>query len=169
MLSAYVDFMLAEAASTLGTTGDPKALLLSGVTKHLNYVRSWSLTTSEAAAINAFETAAQFNGRRDVYVALVGDNYDAASVKMNVIGKEYWISLFGSGVEAYNLYRRTGKPVNQQPGLLGANFGEFPRTFPYSSNHVNVNVNANVKPDGLKTKVFWDTNGASGFPSGFVY
>jgi hypothetical protein len=86
-----------------------------------------------------------------------------------VIGKEYWIALFGNGVESYNLYRRTGKPANAQPGLVGTNFGEFPRSWPYSANHVNVNVNASVKADGLASKVFWDTNGASGFPSGFVY
>jgi hypothetical protein len=169
MLSAWVDFMLAEAASTLGTTGDAKALMLSGIAKHIDYVRSWSVTTSEAAAINAFETAAQYTTKKTAYLALVGLNYDNASVKMNVIGKEYWIALFGNGVEGYNLYRRTGKPANAQPGLVGNNFGEFPRSWPYSANHVNVNVNASVKADGLKSKVFWDTNGASGWPNGFVY
>ena len=42
MLPAYVDFMLAEAALQLGTTGDPKVLMLSGITKHINYVRAFA-------------------------------------------------------------------------------------------------------------------------------
>ncbi len=161
MLPAYVDFMLAEAALTLGTNGDPRALMLSGATKHINFVRTWSLTTAEAAKIRAFQSDADFNSLRDQYVKTIGDDYDAASNKLRIIAREYWISLYGSGNEAYNLYRRTGQPDRMQPGQI-ANFGRFPRTFFYPADHINLNSNATQK-DNHDVRVFWDNN-----PIGFI-
>jgi hypothetical protein len=165
MLSAFVDFMLAEAALTLGTTGDAKQLLISGITKHINFVRTWSLTTQEAAKITAYIPDAAHADNRTRYVNKVSEDYDAAASqtdKMRVIAREYWIALYGNGLEAYNLYRRTGQPDGMQPGQI-PNFGNFPRTFLYPANTVERNKNAPQKPNGLKTKVFWDTN-----PDGFI-
>lgn len=165
MLSAFVDFMLAEAALTLGTTGDAKQLLISGITKHINFVRTWSLTTQEAAKITAYIPEAAHADNRTRYVNKVSEDYDAAASqtdKMRVIAREYWIALYGNGLEAYNLYRRTGQPDGMQPGQI-PNFGNFPRTFLYPANTVERNKNAPQKPNGLKTKVFWDTN-----PDGFI-
>ena len=34
--------------------------------------------------------------------------------KLNIIMKEYYIALWGNGVDAINNYRRTGKPDNMQ-------------------------------------------------------
>lgn len=161
MLTAFVDFMLAESALTLGTAGDPKALMMSGITKHINYVRSWSLGTAEAGKINAAGSQANFDAARDAYLAAVDADYDAETDKLNIIAREYWISLFGNGNEAYNLYRRTGRPNNMQPGQIPA-FGKFPRTFFYPDNHVNRNANAQQKPNHDVT-VFWDNN-----PAGFI-
>jgi Starch-binding associating with outer membrane/Susd and RagB outer membrane lipoprotein len=163
MLPSFVDFMLAEAALTLGTTGDAKALVASGITKSINFVRSWSLTTNQANKINAFETTAQFEAAKTKYLAAIAAEYTAAAdqtAKMKVIGREYWISLYGNGVEAYNLYRRTGQPSGMQPGLNPA-VGNFPRSFIYPSVYVNTNSNAKQKLD-FKVKVFWDNN-ADGF------
>ena len=164
MLPSYVDFMLAEAALTLGTTGDPKALMSSGITKSINFVRSWSLTTNQAAKINAFESATNFETNRNKYVTKVTTEFDGSSTenaKMKVIGREYWIALYGNGVEAYNLYRRTGQPSGMQPGLNPA-VGNFPRSFIYPSVYVNTNSNAKQKAN-FKVKVFWDNN-----PDGFI-
>ncbi|HLO43014.1 MAG TPA: SusD/RagB family nutrient-binding outer membrane lipoprotein [Leadbetterella sp.] len=165
MLPAFVDFMLAEAAITLGTAGDPKALITSGITKSINFVRSWSLTTNQAAKINAFESATTFEANRTKYLAAIAAKYDAATTetaKMNLLGREYWIALYGNGVEAYNLYRRTGQPSGMQPGLNPA-VGNFPRSFIYPSVYVNTNSNAKQKAD-FKVKVFWDNN-----PDGFIF
>lgn len=162
MLAAYVDFMLAEAALTLGTTGDPKALLASGITKHINYVRAFSVATSESAAINAIFNDTEHARLRDNYVEFVNARYDAAAsadAKMNVIGREYWLALYGNGREAYDLLRRTGKPERLQPALE-ANPGPFIRSFLYPNNYMVTNTNAVQKPDNT-VQVFWDKNPGS--------
>ncbi|HMO38556.1 MAG TPA: SusD/RagB family nutrient-binding outer membrane lipoprotein [Saprospiraceae bacterium] len=164
MLASYVDFMRAEAALQLGTTGSPKDLMVAGATKHINFVRTWSLTTTEAAKIRAFQSDADYAADRDRYTAHISAEYDAAASnidRMRLIAREYWISLYGGGNEAYNLYRRTGQPDNMQPGQI-PNFGRFPRTFPYPDSHVNRNANAQQKPS-FDSKVFWDNN-----PDGFI-
>jgi hypothetical protein len=163
LLPSFVDFMLAESALTLGTAGDAKALIASGITKSMNFVRTWSLTTNQGPKITAFESTNTFDANRTKYLAAIASEYDAASTesaKMKVLGREYWISLYGNGVEAYNLYRRTGQTSGLQPGLQPA-VGNFPRSFIYPSVYVNTNSNAKQKAD-FKVKVFWDNN-ADGF------
>ncbi len=162
MLAAYVDFMLAESALTLGTTGDPKTLLLSGIQKHMNYVRAFAVGGAEGALINTFEPAATFTARVNNYLAFIGTQYDAQpnnDKKMNVIGREYWLSLFGNGMEAYNMYRRTGKPERLQPALEEKP-GPFVRSFLYPNNYIVTNTNA-VQKQNLAQQVFWDKNPAS--------
>lgn len=162
MLAAYVDFMLAEAAVTLGTTGDGKALMLSGIKKHMDYVRAFAVAGAEGATISAFETAAAFTGKVTNYQNFVAAQYDAAAsndAKMNVIGREYWLSLYGNGKESFDLYRRTGKPARMQPGLEAVT-GPFVRSFLYPNNYMVTNTNA-VQKQNLATQVFWDKNPAS--------
>lgn len=162
MLAAYVDFMLAEAALTLGTTGNAKTYLLSGITKHMNYVRAFAVSGPEAGIINAFEPAATYSSRVTTYGNFVGAQYDAATTndtRMNVVGREYWLSLFGNGMESFNLYRRTGKPIRMQPALEDIP-GPFVRSFLYPNNYVVTNTNA-VQKANLGVQVFWDKNPAS--------
>jgi hypothetical protein len=162
MLAAYVDFMLAEAAITLGTTGTPKTLLLSGIQKHMDYVRAFAVAGAEGATISAFEPAATFTARVTNYKKYVEAQYDAAATndtKMNVVGREYWLSLFGNGLESYNLYRRTGKPTRMQPGLEAIT-GPFVRSFLYPNNYMVTNTKA-VQKQNLALQVFWDKNPAS--------
>lgn len=162
MLAAYVDFMLAESALVLGTTGDPKALLLSGIRKHINYVRSFSVAGAEGSVITAFEPNAAFERSRDNYITFVGTQYDAQpnnDKKLNVIAREYWLSLFGNGMEAFNMYRRTGKPERMQPALEERP-GPFVRSFLYPLNYMVTNTNA-VQKQNLAQQVFWDKNPAS--------
>ncbi|ERM81972.1 hypothetical protein P872_06915 [Rhodonellum psychrophilum GCM71 = DSM 17998] len=159
MLPAFVDFMLAEAIQTMdGVSGDPKALTLSGIKKHMDYVRAYSTSTADAAAITTFQPIAAFNTAVTNYLTFVASEWDAAPAgrKMNIIGREYWLSLYGSGNEAYNLYRRTGQPDGMQPGLI-ANFGDFPRSFFYPNNYLVTNTSASQKAS-QRLRVFWDTN-----------
>jgi len=165
MLAAYVNFMLAESALTLGTTGDPKELMLSGIRKHMAYVRSYSLSTADAGNVAAFYPEEEWADEVADYVTFVDNQYMAAGsndARLNVIGREYWLSLFGNGNEAYNLHRRTGKPNNMQPGLL-ASFGDYPRSFFYPNNYMVTN-NTAVQKGSQRERVFWDTN-----PEGFIY
>jgi hypothetical protein len=165
MLAAYVDFMLAESALELGTAGSPKDLMLSGIKKHMEYVRNWSETTQEGAVINAFTSDADYAESVEDYLAFVGDQYDAAPnvtlglpSKKYVIAREYWLSLFGNGTEAFNMYRRTGEPSIMQPGLE-TNPGTFPRSFFYPLNYLVTNTSAVQKADQA-VQVFWDNNPA---------
>jgi hypothetical protein len=156
MLSAYVDFMLAEAVQTMGVAGDAKALMLSGIKKQMEYVRTFSLASGEAGTVATFTPAADFTRSVDSYLAYVGKEFDSAPNKMFIIGREYWIALFGNGVESYNLYRRTGQPEKMQPGLE-TNAGTFPRSFFYPNIYMVTNTKAAQKAD-QGVKVFWDTN-----------
>jgi len=162
MLTAYVDFMLSEVALELNI-GNERTLLLSGITKHIDFVRTWSLTTAEASKITTFSPNAAHTAKRDSYIATVTTEFDAAvddEERLRIIAREYWISLFGNGNEAYNLYRRTGMPDNMQLGQI-PNFGKFPRTFFYPTDYVVRNINAEQKTNH-DAKVFWDNN-ADGF------
>ena len=154
--------MLAEAALTLGTTGNAKTLMLSGVKKHMDYVRAFAVAGAEGATISAFETATAFTGRVTNYQNYIGAQIDAASsndAKLDVVAREYWLSLYGNGMEAYNLYRRTGKPSRMQPGLEAVT-GPFVRSFLYPNNYLVTNTSA-VQKQNLATQVFWDKNPAS--------
>lgn len=163
MLAAFVDFMLAEAALTLGI-GTAQTLLASGVSKHIDYVRTWSLTTREAAKVTAFRSNAAHTTQRNSYLTIINNEYAAAANdtdRMRIIAREYWIALYGNGNEAYNLYRRTGQPDNMQPGQI-PNFGAFPRTFFYPNDYVVRNSKADQKADH-NVRVFWDNNPLVGF------
>lgn len=166
MMRSFVDFMLAEAALTLpGFVGNtPAFYLTSAITKSMDDVRSISLGSLESAAISTFHSTAAFDALRIAYITQVNAEYLAAATnadRMRIIAREYWKAAFGNGVEAYNLYRRTGFPDNMQPGLF-ASFGQFYRSFTYPSAYVNRNINALPKP-GPTVQVFWDNN-----PAGFI-
>jgi hypothetical protein len=93
------------------------------------------------------------------YIDTVASIYDAAASddeRLEIIAKEYYIALFGNGVETYNLLRRTMKPSNLQPAL-DAEPGDFFRTLRYPAVHVNLNANAEQKLSN-SVQVFWDTN-----------
>ena len=153
VLSSFVDFMKAEAALTLGTTGSPRDLLLSGVQKSLDKVRNFKSSLVNQDYIT--------EGSFTAYVDTVASLYDAATndhERLEVLVKEYYIALFGNGVETYNLVRRTTMPSNLQPAL-DAEPGEFYRTLKYPSVHTNLNSNAAQKPSN-GVQVFWDINPA---------
>lgn len=280
MMRANVQFMLAEAALYLGTTGNPRTYFENGIRYSMADVRDWSVNgtygnggavTTEAATINAFYPAnflgtfttsvraattanlATLSGnltvdgvalvdgdrvlvknqtnqtRNGIYVVNAGawtrattsddgtkllnqavlvdegtanagsrwfqstaapinvdttdppasnivwianfsysfdvNNYVAAALAaydaqvgndniMDYIAREHWIASFGCGVEAYNLYRRTGLPNGMQP-TINATPGAFPRTFWYPANFANLNGSVDQKAN-LTGKVFWD-------------
>ena len=157
MLSSYVQFMLAETSLTSGVTGDPRAYLEAGINQSINKVLAFGEKLSGIPS-SLVPTSAQIT----TYVNAILAKYDAAATddeRLNIIIQQYYLALWHNGVEAYNTYRRTGKP-DLQPTLL-ANPGVFIRTFPYPDALVNTNSNVDSKP--ISTQVFWDTN-----PSNFI-
>ncbi len=156
MMSSFVDFMLAEAALTIGVSGDAAAYLRSAIEKSMETVTNFrtDLVDDTFAATEAEITA---------YIDEVMANYAAASAddKLNIIVREYFFALWGNGVEAYNTYRRTGKPDDLQQ-LVRQPSDNFMRSYWYPDEYVNQNLNAEQKPDVFQ-KVFWDTNPDTGF------
>jgi len=158
MLSSYVNFMLAESALVLGTQGgSPDFFLEQGIRQSIGKVANFRPEqVPEGLEITAAET--------DAYVAEVLAEYSAAisdTDRLRIIMQEYFIALYGNGIEAYNSYRRTGQPSDLQPALA-PDPGIYLRSFFYPTTSVNNNSNINQKPDQT-VPVFWDTN-----PDGFV-
>jgi hypothetical protein len=156
-MSFFTDFVRAEAALTIaGVTGDARALLESGIRKSMTRVFAFPAEVGVTVPASLVPTAAQVTA----YVDYVLAQYDAAGTnqaKMDIVGKEYYLALWGNGVDAYNLYRRTCTPKNIQPARQ-PNPGPFMRSMLYPSDAVNLNININQKPD-VTQKVFWDTQG----------
>ncbi|MDW8330327.1 MAG: SusD/RagB family nutrient-binding outer membrane lipoprotein [Cyclobacteriaceae bacterium] len=158
--SAFTDFMRAEAALVFNSTiiGNPRTLLDQGIRKSIAKVISFGAPVAGSSPL--VPTTAAINN----YVNNVLASYDAATTndqRLQIIIKEYWIALFGNGIDAFNTYRRTGKPVDLQP-TLEPNGGNAYRSFTYPSVYVTRNNTVSQKPDN-KVQVFWDTN-----PPGFI-
>lgn len=150
MLSSWVYFMRAEAALTMNTGEDARAMLEAGVRNSISKVMGFSSVAPVDAAF------APTDQQVEDYVAEVLAEFDASSDKMQVVMKEYLLALHGNGLEAYNGYRRTCRPAGLQP-VREAQAGAFARSFWYPASYVNRNSNAQQKTT-VATPVFWDTN-----------
>ncbi len=150
MLSSYVKFLQAESALMAGTTGNPRRLLEDAIRDSMDKVLNFNPAQVDASfAATSTEV--------DDYVTFVLGQYDAASSdteRLDVIMKEYYIALWGNGIEAWNNYRRTSLPSDLTPHVNTP--GEFPRSFVYPATVVNTNSSISQKP--VTVKVFWDTN-----------
>ncbi|MBC6491655.1 SusD/RagB family nutrient-binding outer membrane lipoprotein [Flavihumibacter stibioxidans] len=154
-MSSFTDFVKAEAALVLGTTGDPRALLESGVKKSIATVLAYPASIGQSISSDFIPTQATI----DAYVNRVLEIYDNASTtkeRLEVIIKEYYLASWGNGLEPYNSYRRTSLPSNLQP-TLQTSPGVYMRSFWLPADYVNLNLNADQKAD-VGVKVFWDTN-----------
>jgi hypothetical protein len=150
LLSSYVYFIRAEAALALNTSDNPKVMLEMGIRSSIDKVVNFDPSVKG----NSFATT---QDDIDAYVQDVLDAYENAtndSKRMNIIIREYYVASWGNHVEAYNSYRRTGKPENLQPTLLTGT-GAFIRSFKYPSVTIDVNININSKAD-QSVKIFWD-------------
>jgi hypothetical protein len=154
MMSSFVDFMVAEAILKHNLTGGNAATYFqNGVSKSINFVKDFGAV--DAGSSSYVPSSTQITN----YINYVVNAFNTASStddKMSVLGKEYWIALYGNGYEAYNLYRRTGKPANLQPMLGGASAGAFPKSLYYTIETATLNTSINQKPN-LTQPVFWDT------------
>lgn len=147
LTASMTNFILAEAALTLGTTGDPKTYLANGITLNFQAINAFTAapgnlgTPIPAATITAFVTNRLAQ-------------YDAAPAtgKLGVVMTEKYISLVGNGIEAYTDYRRTGLPTLMTP-ISPVN--PFPLRFLYSLRELTTNTNAPAQNPFTKP-VFWD-------------
>ncbi len=163
-LSSFTNFLKAEAALTLGTTGDPLTLTQAGVTESFNKVKNFAATIGYTLPTSD-TTLLITPYKQQRYLDKVASLYQGAATtdaKLNVIIKEYYLAAWGNGIEPYNNYRRTGKPDNLQRTLL-PNEGDFIRSFFYPSVYVDFNKSA-VQKTVTSVQVFWDTN-----PKDFIH
>jgi hypothetical protein len=147
ILSSWMNFFDAEVAVMTG--GDPTAGTLAGIESFFNKVDD----ITGAPAMSQADI--------DEYIAAFASEWTAASLdgKLEMWAEEFMITQVGNGIDAYNLYRRTGYPKNLQP-TIELNPGQFPLSMFYPSNHAGRNSNVNQKTD-LAQRVFWNTNGPS--------
>ena len=143
------------------SAAEKATFLESAMTKSIAKVQSFGSLDSGAdlsVAPSDDEVTTYIEDTVADYLAATGDD------QMNILSEQYWIALYGGGVEAYNYYRRTGFPTTLAPNWE-LNPGAFPRSFLYPQTEVITNSNVSQKSD-LSTQVFWDTNPAGpAFPS----
>lgn len=146
-------FLLAEAALTLGTPGDPRALMLEGIQASFEKVEDYGLSVDpENAEAMAPDMVTN-------YLEAVGDRYDAATTdtqRLNIIMTEKYFASFGNGIESYTDYRRTGMP-NDLPASLAPS-GPFPLRLPYPPGELTSNPNAPNPVPLVSEPIFWDVN-----------
>jgi len=98
------------------------------------------------------------------YVDAVMAKYDAADAegKMQLIMTQKWVATFGSSLDQYTDYRRTGYPVifDANADLLPETIisKDFPLALPYSSSDLKINPNSNPQRNPSTDGVFWDKN-----------
>lgn len=161
MLASYTDFMRAEAALASNNTSGAASALNSALTKSI--AKTQSFISLDPSADSSFEPT---SGEVSSFISGVVSSFNSgnADAKWEILATQQFIANFGSGIGAYNLYRRTGYPKLIQFNI-DPNPGPFVRSFFYPSNEANVNSNITQKPN-VDVQVFWDTNPSSpGFPS----
>ncbi len=148
MLSSWTQFMLAEAALTLGTTGDPADYLERAIRLHIQKVIGF--LPSESPGNTAINT----------YVDDVLADFNAAGndEKLDIIAREWYIASWGNATETFNTYRRTAYPSFLLDPVQ--NLGDFMRRFPLPQNERNVNTNPDFTETSILEPVFWDNNPA---------
>jgi hypothetical protein len=153
-MASFTDFAIAEAQLKLGVAGVPRASLENGVRKSIARVLAFPAEAAVTVPANRIPAQSDI----DNYVSKVLAQYDAGTddQKLNVVMKEWYLALWGNGVDAYNNYRRTGKPDNMQL-TLSSNPGLFARSMFYPAVSADLNQNVSQKPDVFQ-KVFWDNN-----------
>ncbi|MEO7483221.1 MAG: SusD/RagB family nutrient-binding outer membrane lipoprotein [Ferruginibacter sp.] len=137
---AQVNFILAEAALTLQTTGDPNTYYQAGITASMQKV-----------GMTAAEITTYFTTNPTV-VNLAGTN----AQKLEQIITQKYISWIGNGIEAYNDYRRTGYPLLALPlNTQGDNPNVIPTRLPYTSAELARNPNAPRPRPKTDVKLWW--------------
>ncbi len=147
-----VQFMQAEAALTLQTPGNPRALLEGGMRTSIKKVMDFGAANNQQPIPEKFIPAAE---SIETYINAVLAKYDAAGPegKLEIVTDQAYLALFGNGIEAYNNYRRTGYPELMQPTETAV--PDAPLRLIIASDESTTNPNT---PTGNLTilPVFWD-------------
>lgn len=154
--SSYTEFLRAEYELMLNNNAaNARTRLESGVRYSIKKVIEFPAAISYPGTISTALVPDATKIDNYVNKALTAfDNAATTSAKLNIIMKEYYMALWGNGVDAYNLFRRTNKPEYIQY-VLEADPGPFVNSHLYPSVFVNRNLNAAQKAN-VGVQVFWD-------------
>jgi len=162
-LASYVDFMKAEANVALGNMDAAATNFEAGMTKSIAKVQSFGAldgAADKSQAPDATEVAqfiaakvAEFKAAATT-TALDATGFPTAKDKMDLLGEQYFVAMYGGAGDAFNFVRRTGYPRTLSRNI-DSNPGTFPRTILYPSIEVSANSNLLQRTD-LNTTVFWD-------------
>ena len=181
-MANFTDFAVAEVLLRAGNTATAKTRLATAITNSIQSVKTFAdgtTNTAQSVTLAPWTSVAwtpgptvspctgattsdpfkacTFNNYVNVYKTAVGLAFSAAATPMDVVGMEYYKATWGNGLEAYNLYRRTGAPRNMQP-TLQTGPGPWIRAMVYPSVFSNLNNNGITKDPNVVNKVFWDGN-----------
>ncbi|GHN00478.1 hypothetical protein WSM22_19670 [Cytophagales bacterium WSM2-2] len=176
-LSSFTEFLKAEAALTLGVSlagsqssgVDAATALAAGVKNSVEKVVGFAATagiaipTSRITTLNATDPtvgskATYYKYVNSLFLSAPATALNTPGCKLDITMREFYIAAFGNGIEAYNMYRRTGYPSGMQYLLAhdAQDAGDpFIRSAFYPSAAVNRNSNITQKT-GVDSKVFWD-------------
>ncbi|MBS1735733.1 MAG: SusD/RagB family nutrient-binding outer membrane lipoprotein [Bacteroidetes bacterium] len=177
-LITYADrlFLEAELIQTGVIAGDARAKLLAAITEAMKQVDA-VVTKTGTAGVPVLAGSAGATA----YITAIMNYYDAnPSKSLQIIMTQKWISSFGSSVDAYTDYRRTGFPIiwdpnsnvmapggyaqppihgnplvdPQLPVKVSANRA-FPLSLPWPNSELVSNKNAPAQKQPSTYKVFW--------------
>ncbi len=154
-LASGVEFMRAEIAMVQGDVAGAQAAIENGIALSFGKVRGFASLDPAVTAADIPDVALDAS-----YISEVGDLFAAGNTqeRWNLLASEYFVVLFGNGIEAYNFYRRTGAPSDIQPNLE-PNPGVYIRSFPYPAVAAQRNPNFPQNKQ-VSVPVFWDNNPA---------
>lgn len=168
MLSSHAWFMRAEVAES--TAGAGRDALSAGISASLAKVRSFKslvsaemsqdITLKDGTTVNVESFYGMTDAKVADYLADVLAVYDAADAagKKDIIAKQMLIAIYGNGVAAYNMWRRTGLPSNMSPALE-ADPGTFAYRMRYPQDYTTRNANYDEASDLITNRVFWNASG----------
>lgn len=140
MTNAQTQFILAESALMLGTSGDPEEHYQAGIRA------SMALAGLSPAQIDAYF------GENPDEVSLNGSEVENHEKIMT----QKYISLYGNGVEQWNDYRRTGFPgLEDHQNAVGVD-----GTRPVRAQYVNEEIARNTNFEVIlpNVRVWWDVD-----------
>jgi len=148
-------FIRAELAQTNVTAEDARALLVEAINASFAKVNEIANGAGAPAVDGADITT---------YTDAVLVNYDAAAPEqqLEIIMVSKWIAQFGNSIISYNDIRRTGYPRlhngNTDNLSQTVQTRDFPVSFPYDINNLQLNSVAPEQRVIATDKVFWDIN-----------
>ena len=153
LLSSWVNFMKAEKA--LMNDNDAAAAKAA-------IDRGMQQSTAKVVSFHSTAPDANLSGLISDHKADVLAAYDAANTegKKEILFEQFWIAMYGNGIDAYNAYRRTGYPKGLQWNIEPQP-GDFIRSVYYPANYVETNNSEDaVQKSSVAETVFWD-NGST--------